>query len=98
MSRTFYSDYVRHCMTFYARFEQPTFCTDIDKENWLACDNALKRFSIEDRKVLLEIYRDSSTLSDSIYEACNTLGITKDRVWKLINDLERKVALERKLI
>ena len=43
--RTFYSEYVQHCMRFYARHTNPKFRSDADKKNWFACDSALKGFT-----------------------------------------------------
>ena len=31
--RTFYSEYVQHCMRFYARHANPKFRSDADKKN-----------------------------------------------------------------
>jgi hypothetical protein len=58
MSRTFYSEYVNHCLRFYARHERPKFHSEADKHNWAACDSALKSFSDNDRAMLLYIYRE----------------------------------------
>ena len=56
MSRTFYSEYVNHCLRFYARHDRPKFHSEADKHNWAACDSALKSFSDNDRAMLLYIY------------------------------------------
>ena len=34
--RTFYTDYIQHCMKFYARHPNPKFRSDADKQNWYA--------------------------------------------------------------
>lgn len=59
MSRAFYSEYVNHCLRFYARHPNPKFKSDVDKHNWVACDNALKGFSDSDRELLMEQVRVS---------------------------------------
>ena len=33
MSRTFYSEYVNHCLRFYARHDRPKFHSEADKHN-----------------------------------------------------------------
>lgn len=33
MSRTFYSEYVNHCLRFYARHDRPKFHSEADKED-----------------------------------------------------------------
>lgn len=99
MAKVFYSNFVRHCMRFYARHPKPNyFRTEADKKNWKSCDNALKSFTDEDREILLTIYREGDTLSDNIYQFARQEGISQDPLWKLVNDLERKVAKRRGLL
>ena len=64
MSRTFYSEYVNHCLRFYARHDRPKFHSEADKHNWAACDSALKSFSDNDRAMLLYIYREGDTVPE----------------------------------
>lgn len=98
MSRAFYSEYVNHCLRFYARHQKPSFHSAADKNNWLACDSALKGFSDRDREMLLTIYREGDTIPDNVYQMAKTKGIKQDSIWKLINELERKVAKRRGLL
>ncbi len=98
MARTFYSEYVTHCMRFYARHPDPRFKSDADKKNWLACDNTLKQFTQEDREILVTVYREGDTISDNVYEVSKKLGIKQDTVWALIGELEHKIAKRRGLI
>ena len=95
MARSFYSAYIEHCMRFYARYKKPEFFrSDADKKNWLACDNALKNFSAEDRERILILYREG----DNVYYLAKKENINQDALWKLIGDLERKIAKRRGLI
>lgn len=96
--RTFYSEYVQHCMRFYARHPNPKFRSDADKKNWFACDSALKGFSDKERDVLLTIYHEGDTIPDSIYNLSTVLSVKQDILWKLVNDLEHKVAKRRGLV
>lgn len=98
MSRTYYSEYVNHCLRFYTRHGRPKFHSETDKHNWAACDNALKSFSDNDRAMLLYIYREGDTVPDNIYQLAKTKGISQDSIWKLVNELERKVAKRRGLL
>lgn len=98
MSRAFYSDYVNHCMRFYARHEKPKFHSEVDKYNWIACDNALKGFSDKKRETLLTIYREGDTIADNIYQLAKAQGISQNSIWKLVNELERKIAKRRGLL
>lgn len=96
--RTFYSEYVQHCMRFYARHSNPKFKSDADKQNWKACESALKGFSDEEVDILLTIYRGGDTIPDNIYSLCRERNIKQDIVWRLVNEIERKVAKRRNLI
>lgn len=99
MARNFYSAYIEHCMRFYARYSKPNhFRHDADRKNWLACDNALKDFSAEDRERLLTIYREGDTIPDNVYHLSKKEKVNQDTIWKLLGDLERKVAKRRGLI
>lgn len=60
MSRAFYSEFVNHCLRFYARHPKPSFHSAADKSNWFACDSALKGFTDSEREMLLYIYREET--------------------------------------
>lgn len=96
--RTFYSEYVQHCMRFYARHPRPKFRSDADKQNWNACDSAMKGFTDKEQDILMTVYRECDTIPDNVYEVSVDRNIKQDTIWKLINELERKVAKRRKLV
>ena len=96
--KTFYSEYVQHCMRFYARHPRPKFHSDADKQNWLACDSALKGFSFSEVDILITVYREGDTVPDNIYRISVERSIKQDSIWKLVNEFERKVAKRRNLI
>ena len=96
--RAFYSDYVNHCLRFYARHSRPIFHSEADKKNWNACESALKSFSDSDRDILLTIYIEGDTIPDNVYQMAKNKGIKQDTIWKLIDELERKVAKRRALL
>lgn len=96
--RTFYSEYVQHCMRFYSRHSNPKFRSDADKQNWHACDSALKGFTGKERDMLLTVYREGDAIPDNIYNLSVALNIKQDIIWKLVNELERKVAKRRGLV
>ena len=33
--KTYYSDFVNHCLRFYARYPEAKFKSDTEKKNWL---------------------------------------------------------------
>ena len=96
--RTFYSDYVQHCMRFYARHPRPQFKSDADKHNWNACESAIKTFADNERDILMAVYREGDTIPDNVYTASIYYNINQDIIWKLIKELERKVAKRRGLL
>ena len=96
--RAFYSDYVNHCLRIYARHPKPVFHSGADKNNWEACENALKSFTDSDRDMLLSIYTEGDTIPDNVYQMAKSKGVKQDTIWKLIGELERKVAKRRDLI
>lgn len=98
MSRAFYSDYVNHCLRFYARHPNPKFKSDTDRSNWEACDSALKRFSESDRELLMEIFREGDTIPDNVFHMAKTQCVKQETIWKLVSELERKVAKRRGLL
>lgn len=98
MSRTFYSKYVNHCLRFYARYNKPKFHSDADKRNWRACEEALDTFTASERAMLIEIYSNGDTVPDNVYQLSKEKGIKQDTIWKLINELECKVAKRRGLL
>lgn len=95
--RTFYSEYVQHCMRFYSRHRNPVFRGNADKLDWYSCDNALKNFTDKERDLLLAVYREGDTVPDNVYNLSVALNINQDTIWKLVNELERKVAENRGL-
>lgn len=98
MSRAFYSEFVNHCLRFYARHPKPSFHSAADKSNWFSCDSALKGFTDSEREMLLYIYREGDTIPDNVYQIAKAKGLRQDSVWKLVNELERKVAKRRGLL
>lgn len=99
MAKTFYTDYVQHCMRFFSRYPKPNhFRSEADKKNWNACNMALKEFSDVDRDILIGIYKEGDTIPDNIYQASKARKINQDTIWKLCDQLEHKVAKRRGLI
>lgn len=101
--RAAYSEYVGHCLRFYARFDTRSAGdtrkpqTLVEQANWLACDKAFKSFSEREREALLEIYRRKGEMPSCVNLAANTHGFTREAMWKLVAALEKRVAQERGL-
>ena len=96
--RAFYSEYVQHCMRFYARHPSPKFHSDADKQNWKACESALDSFTDKEKELLMIIYSEGDTIADNVYQLAKARNMKQDTIWKMVNELEKKVAKRRGLI
>lgn len=100
MSRTYYTDYVRHALRFYSRNcdKQPTFNTDVDKDNWMSCHSVLKNYNDTEKGMLVSVYSGYDTLPDEVYNTSKKYNIDQNIIWDLMKDVERKIARRRRLI
>lgn len=99
MNRPFYSEYVRHCMRFYARnTNKPHFNTEVDKNNWYACHRAMEHYPDKDKDILILVYGMRDTLADNVYAVSNTYHIDQSIIWDMLKDFEHSVAKKRGLI
>lgn len=100
MSRTFYSDYVKHALRFYARYPKrpETFNSDVDEANWTACDEVFKKQSILQTDILLDVYKGRDTLADEVYNASKKYGVDQNVIWDEMKSVEHAIAKKRKLI
>lgn len=102
--RPHYAEYVKHAMRFYARSrisassEQPRFKTEADAKNWNACHGIMNTYSDEERNVFLSLYSDLGSMPESIDKVSREYSMEPNRIWNLVNDLEKKVARRRGLI
>lgn len=99
MNRPFYSEYVRHCMRYYARnTNKPRFNTDVDKNNWYACHRAIEGYSDRDKDILIRVYSLFDTLADNVYEVAKAYNIDQNIIWDMLKIFERSVARKRGLL
>ena len=100
MSRTFYTEYVRHALRFFARnYVKPsTFKSEADARNWMACHTILKSYPDNERETLIEIYSGYDTLPDEVYNASKKHKIDQNVIWDLMKEVERKIARRRGLM
>jgi hypothetical protein len=99
MNRLFYTDYVRHCLRFYARnVNKPRFNTEVDENNWYACHKAIEPYSDRDKDIFLRVYGLRDTLEDNVYETSKIYLIDQNIIWKLMRELERNIAKKRGLL
>lgn len=100
MSRPFYSEYVKHCLRFYARncIEQPKFKSDVDKANWLACHSVLKNIADKNRDILISVYSGFDTLPDEVYNASVKYNVDQNYIWDFMKVVEKHIAKKRGLL
>ena len=99
MNKPFYTDYVRHALRFYARnLTPPHFNKRVDKENWWACQNAIRMYSTRDKDILVYVYGSYDTLADNVYAMAKKYSINQNIIWDMMKEFERKIAEERGLI
>lgn len=102
--KPYYSEFVRHCLRFYVktldegRGGHPIFRNEAERENWRACNDALKNLSERDQDTVSYLYRPGDTIADKIYELSKSKGISQDTIWSLVNRVERAVAKKRGLV
>ena len=48
--------------------------------------------------MIVAVYANGDTISDSVYQAAKKFKVKQDVIWNLLNDLERKVAKRRGLM
>ena len=99
-----YSEFVRYCIRNYVRTQDeapgglPSFRSEAERENWSACYQVLKNYSVRDMDTISQLYRPGDTMSDKIYMLAKGKQISQDTLWHLVSDTERKVAQKRGLI
>ena len=93
-----YTQYVRHAMRFYSRYQDITdFRSETDRANWEACHRAMQEYSPVSKNIFLYVYGERDTLEDNVYTASKQYGLPQDSVWDLVRRFEHSVAVERGL-
>ena len=85
-------------MRFYARNRKPRFNTEVDKNNWCACDQAIEGYTERDRDILLRVYWMRDTLADNVYEVAKAENLDQNIIWDMLKEFERTIATKRGLI
>lgn len=100
MSKSFFSDYVRHCLRFYTRncSTTPKFKTKVDEINWMCCHKVLSQYPVNTKQILITVYSGYDTLPDEVYNASRKWQIEQNEIWDVMKEIERKIAHKRGLI
>ena len=98
MNKPCYSEYVRHVIRFYARYnKKKQFKTVTDQQNWYSCHNVISTYSTRDKDILSYVYGAFDTIADNVYVMANKYHIHQNIIWDMMKEFERKVAIERGL-
>lgn len=95
MRKTWYTDYVRHCLRFYARYPDRICKNEIEYNNWSACQRALEHEKYA--PIIVSIFSAYTPVESAIQSEADKCGVTENQIWKLVSRIEEKVAVERGL-
>ena len=97
-----YSDCVRYFLTQYISTldvgTTPKFKSPAEKANWMACNEVMRTLDPHDLKLACDIYRRGDTVADNIYRIATARRGSQGYYWKLVDDIEYKIAQKRGLI
>ena len=96
MAKSYLSDYIGHCMSFYIKYPDPIFNTKVDELNWNACNDALSSMSVYTKDLICELYKDASR--DNVIRLAAENNMRESDMWKLLRAVEKRIARERGLI
>ena len=98
LSKTFYTDYVRHMARFYFRSNlglRQNFKSDVDAANWKSCHNAAKDF---DKNILIRVYEPRDEIENNVKAAAVFFNVSEKTLWDTVRRFEEMVARKRGLI
>ena len=97
--KRYYSEYIAHCLTFYTRYPDLShFRSETDRENWQACHNIVSSLPEDERVIVVAVYKPADTVRSNVSNAAKNMRMSRETVWKIINEVERRVAEQRGLI
>lgn len=102
--KPYYSEFVRHCLRFYIKTLDegkggcPIFRSEAERENWRACHSVLQGYSDNAMNLISQLYRAGDTIPDKIYMLSKTQDIPQEKLWSMVNQVERKIARKRGLV
>lgn len=98
LSKTFYTDYVRHMARFYFRSNlglRQNFKSDVDAANWKSCHNAAKDF---DKNILIGVYEPRNEIEENVKATAVFFNVSEKTLWDTVRRFEEMVARKRGLI
>lgn len=102
MTKPSYQDYANHALRFYVRnpalnMRSPGLKKS-DIQNWMACNNALRTFTEQDRSVIVGVYNSKCTMEDAVKGISSQLHLEEANVWQLLGRATKEFARCRGLI
>ena len=85
-------------MRFYSRYPNPKFATRAEKDDWIACDKAMRHFSKGERDIICRVYREDDSIGKVVNQIAKEVNIDRDVLWKLIRLVEIRIATKRGLL
>ena len=98
MGKSYYSDFVNHCLRFYCRYPDITDCDQADRANWSAAMKAVTALPTAQQPIITEVYSSKLTMNEAVCRAARVHGATLDEVWQMVKAVERKTAELRGLV
>lgn len=101
MSKPFYADYVNKMLRFYCRrVYNQDFKVEghIEINNCLCVMKVLESLPEWDKNAIIEIYSQSDTLADNIYQISRKLNVKQDVLWTMVSKVTKQIAKERGLV
>lgn len=98
MAKTYYSDISNHFLHYYFKNPEKHFESNAERLNWEACDIALNNCSQWEREVIEYLYTEQGSFVENAKSISIIRGTVLHRIWRLVNSIERNVAIARGLI
>lgn len=99
MSKTYYSEYARHCLRFYIRHPNPKFECVTDRKDWFAARDAVESLKDDEQEFINNIYTSYvNEISERVKNAADDMNFTLKKAWGTMCIAEKRVAKNRGLI
>lgn len=92
-----YTDYASMCLRFYFRHPDPVFRSRVQIENWRAAQAAVQDEEEHITELLAKLYQEAN-IADAIGQMSADGAVSANYLWKIVGDIEKRVAKERGLI
>jgi hypothetical protein len=98
MAKAFYADVSNYCLRFYIQNPEPHFENEVERLNWEACEKALEPYTPWEKEVIRYIFLEKGSIVENAKDISIIKAMPLNRIWRLLSNIERDVAIARKLI